>query len=563
MGSRSIPRITFPVAGGSGPPPAPTVDHIAPTILVGNTIEGDSAVPYTNGEFRYIPDTGNGAGIAAGAAILSTGDGGRLYIRRGTYDFNLPGGPTGPIGLTGEVSVAGEGKRATTIVGRNVGNQGVFQLGGLHELCDMSIECRVADAAGVGSVGVVQGLGAGVYRNLEILVTASATGALRAGLAITAGAAANPTVIDAVAVACNTKTGPVTPTIGFRFSGGAYAQMTNITTVGGDIGVSADRSFVKITNFDATGYAVSGLQQTNSTGGGGGGQVQMNNFRFVSDGNVASIGLNVGWTTSQFSNGYIAGAGAHGILVNRPGSRPIVGIENIYMTGPTIGVEFRTTNYAQISNLTVFVPAGGTGIRLDNALFSLVDKTSIFMSTGVGVDVTNFSGGSTFKQPQFNIADAGASTAIGMRFQPGISGCAVQGGLFQCESVGVPVLMTSCLNMDIIGNNIVVVQANTTALPLVQVIDSVSVIVSNNRLSATGRNHPKISLEATVAQGTNGCVVNGNIVSSANAQPGIRLDANTTQNQVVGNFCRGSMFGGNPAVQDLGTVNNLASNYGS
>lgn len=82
MGSRWIPRITFPGAGGGGPPGS-TVDHFAPKYIVGNVPAGDDPAGYNTGGFRYIPDPGDGSGIAL--ALTQPNGPGDVWVRPGTY----------------------------------------------------------------------------------------------------------------------------------------------------------------------------------------------------------------------------------------------------------------------------------------------------------------------------------------------------------------------------------------------------------------------------------------------------------------------------------------------
>lgn len=109
----------------------PTIDRFAPRYLVGNVPAGDSNVPET-GNFRYIPDTGDGSGLAQ--ALLEAGiNPGDIWVRPGTY------GPVGPLNVPDNVTVKGAGIGLTVINGHTDTDQGVFVLGENCSLQDMTI----------------------------------------------------------------------------------------------------------------------------------------------------------------------------------------------------------------------------------------------------------------------------------------------------------------------------------------------------------------------------------------------------------------------------------------
>lgn len=127
-------HITFyPQASGGGPA---AQDRFWPRYLVGNVPAGDSAVAYSAAGFDYIPDTGNGAGIAAALALAAV-DPGLVGVRRGTYDLNAAGAPAGPFSVPSGTLVVGMGPDihngappSGQIVARDEGDQGVFSLDG-------------------------------------------------------------------------------------------------------------------------------------------------------------------------------------------------------------------------------------------------------------------------------------------------------------------------------------------------------------------------------------------------------------------------------------------------
>jgi hypothetical protein len=78
--------IPFGGSGGGGS----SQDRFAPKYVVGNTANGDTATAYSTGGFYYIPDSGDGTGIATALAYATLGDPdfvalGDVWIRPGTY----------------------------------------------------------------------------------------------------------------------------------------------------------------------------------------------------------------------------------------------------------------------------------------------------------------------------------------------------------------------------------------------------------------------------------------------------------------------------------------------
>jgi len=97
----AIGSIVPPFAGGSGGQPGPGggPDRFAPKYLVGNVPAGDSATPYSQAGFEYIPDPGDGSGIAAALIAASLPGGlGDVWIRPGIYTL-VTGGLVVPAGV--------------------------------------------------------------------------------------------------------------------------------------------------------------------------------------------------------------------------------------------------------------------------------------------------------------------------------------------------------------------------------------------------------------------------------------------------------------------------------
>lgn len=84
--ARYTPRISRGATSGSGPNPPSLVDRFAPKFVVGNVLAGDSAVAHSAGGFTYVPDPGDGTGIASAITQLTAlGFAADICIRAGTY----------------------------------------------------------------------------------------------------------------------------------------------------------------------------------------------------------------------------------------------------------------------------------------------------------------------------------------------------------------------------------------------------------------------------------------------------------------------------------------------
>jgi len=243
---RFIPNIPQ-FGGGGGPPPPPVTpqDRFAPKYLVGNVQAGDSAVSYSTDGFVYIPDLGDGAGIAL---ALTQPDGpGDVWIRPGTYDFGQGGSPSMPLTIPAGTRVQGSGN-TTTLIARTVGDQGVFVLaaGGagtdsaLSSLRDLAIVVpQVADPTGSLSAVLVKAGGVAIS-GVNFDVTTTDQSVLRHAILVdTVGANFLPVIsIETVSIvmAVVSYTDPPVLTSGIRVIEG-HVGARNVTITGGDIGV--------------------------------------------------------------------------------------------------------------------------------------------------------------------------------------------------------------------------------------------------------------------------------------------------------------------------------------
>lgn len=149
MSSRWNPRISRFGSDGGGPPPQ-IQDHFAPKIIVGNVPNGDPAAPQAF-PFRYIPDPGDGSGIAQALLEASVaGQQGDVYLRPGVYDFGLPGSPLLPLSIPATTSLRGSGPGVPVALGGNPSagallrvspsQRGLFAVGATSSIRQLAIE---------------------------------------------------------------------------------------------------------------------------------------------------------------------------------------------------------------------------------------------------------------------------------------------------------------------------------------------------------------------------------------------------------------------------------------
>jgi len=120
----------------------------APVIVVGNEGNGDTA------DLCHFLDIGNGAQLKA--AIESADAGKDVYIRPGTYDFGVAGGPSSRISVPADVRVRGAGRSHTTISTRAAGGDGrAFTLGQGASIEDFRVYCPTPTANQTGGYEII------------------------------------------------------------------------------------------------------------------------------------------------------------------------------------------------------------------------------------------------------------------------------------------------------------------------------------------------------------------------------------------------------------------------
>jgi hypothetical protein len=236
--------------GGGPTPPVTSQDRFAPKYLVGNTDYGDSAVAYNTAGFRYIPDTGNGAGIALAlsAAAANPGD---VWIRPGTYDFGKPGAPSTPLVIPPGCRVQGSGFGAingTVLQAKSAASdtQAVFRISDLSQLHNLVIIVPESEGAGVDDYIVrVEGIGATIA-NIGIVasMTTDTPSALRYLLRINPVNSGPPIALENVLLNNSSKASDTPSDSALLLVQTGNVTARNITTSGGGRGIEVANAAV-------------------------------------------------------------------------------------------------------------------------------------------------------------------------------------------------------------------------------------------------------------------------------------------------------------------------------
>jgi len=204
----------------------------APTIIVGNVPAGDPATARTSP--RYIPDIGDGAGIAlALGELAASSDGGWLHVRRGTYDLGLGTSPALPLVVSG-CRVTGDGDAPI-----------------MPELEDIRIEFVAATAGATGTAVVEQSAATrALIENVEVIKLTNPTDNAHESLtSIFLGTTAARFLNCRVVSADDNTAG--TGVVGIRLSG-PYSMARDCDVSGGGIGYLAE-SLAQIIGCSASG----------------------------------------------------------------------------------------------------------------------------------------------------------------------------------------------------------------------------------------------------------------------------------------------------------------------
>jgi hypothetical protein len=219
----------WPEGSGGG------LDRFAPKYVVGNVLAGDPNTPQL-GAFRYIPDPGDGSGIAL---ALTQPDGpGDVWIRPGTYDFGA-GSVVVPLTIPAGTRVQGAGNTTILVADvRDTKDPGVFEMQQSSQLRDIQITSNSASGT-VGSDSLVTVRAPNcVLSNLLIVAgVAGSGGALTHGITVnTAQRIPVPfTSIENVTISVIGFPSPASSG-GLRLLEGNVSAR-NLTVFGGNIGI--------------------------------------------------------------------------------------------------------------------------------------------------------------------------------------------------------------------------------------------------------------------------------------------------------------------------------------
>lgn len=338
--------------GGSGPPPPGSVDHFAPKYLIGNIPNGDDAVPYNTAGFMYIPDPGDGMGIAL--ALTQPNGPGDLWIRPGTYNFNL-GAVVSPLAIPPSVRVYGSGD-TTIVIGRSTLNQGIFTLSTLSQLREMRLLVLASDAGSLGSDAMVRVSGQGaILQNLQVVLTTAIGGQLREGIRFDTPFTSLASDMLNVGVSVATLTGGASPTRCIAILNNAFTFARHVQTLGGDEGVYSEQGIFVCKDLLAIGWSLFGIRHV-----GNGGAVRIDEA--LSQAGFGSVG---GFCIS------LEGTGEHvlrSVAVQNNGSAGSRGISVVPLLGDLISpVEI---DDCEISSVAI-------GIQLGDPLAGYVSDISV------------------------------------------------------------------------------------------------------------------------------------------------------------------------------------------
>lgn len=135
--SSSRPEVHFATtSASSGPAPAPPA-LFAPKYLVGNVLAGDAAAEQNLDGFMFIPDPGDGTGLAM--AFTAPNGVGDVWVRPGLYDLST-GAVAVPMIVPAGMTVRGAGQSTIIRAHTDAGSgQGVFTLLAGAELHSMRV----------------------------------------------------------------------------------------------------------------------------------------------------------------------------------------------------------------------------------------------------------------------------------------------------------------------------------------------------------------------------------------------------------------------------------------
>jgi hypothetical protein len=589
--------ITFFPSGAAGPPGPPGQDRFAPKYLVGSPTDTAAALAGVGG-FWFFPDTGDGAGIAA--ALAQPNGIGDVWIRPGTFDLGS-GAVLTPLAVPANCIVRGAGIGVTTIIGRAVGDQGVFVLSPYASLRDMSISSPAPTGATAGSTAVVRCLGVATTEDLAITI------APETGSTITDALLFEAPVAGPFPASILTNTTLAMLGTGTALSRGLHLQntqtegasvlATNLQIFGAPAGfttgIRVDNSALIATQLLMVGFTDFGVEHIGPDG-----VVRIDQASILTGGaaGVGVVGVSIQGNSSILRSVAVQNDGASvgiGIRLIAPGATdPVtvtiddcaIGGFNDGVVGGSLGgpgvesdlvgcVISHSRINASRRGIWLSGPVCATNHLLGNTVFVQQGLSGPPPLAGILIEKDPLATEGTFG----NLIK-GNTVAVTLPAQTstvhGIDSASqrsiVEGNAVSLTLGGYCVYLREGADRNTVTGNIC--QASGDSLgciyfaptSLVAPFPSTARSVCNgNSCDATYTVNPAPGTNTAIVCESEQTTVNNNSVavsSPGSATPGVLLTASSTQNTAIGNICEGS---GGTAVDDLGTFNEVAHNVGA
>jgi len=550
VASRWIPRITSPGGGGQGPPGPPGPDHFAPKYLVGNVPAGDDPVAFSLNGFEYIPDPGDGTGIAF--ALTQPNGPGDVWIRPGTYD--LGAGPVvAPLVIPAGVRVQGAGF-TTNLVARAAGNQGVFAVGASASLRDLTIDAA-ASPASLGSDAVVLVAQGASLRDLSIQFATDPAGQLREGIRFVAPPLIPPpyrvTDLLNVRVTTTTTTGAASPTRCLNLLPNAFVGSRDVSLDGGDIGIDLDGGIFVGYLVLISRWSLFGIRHIS----GAGGAVRIDEALVAAAAGSTGIGVQLASGGHVLRSVSIQGSGVGNIglyLFDATSTISSIEIDDIQVFGFDTCVQMGDVAPVQdVSVVNSFFSGGRFGIVLLNS----ASDTCHLKGNTIRTSVPQGSSGRS-------IWTQGAQHEIEgnhiLHLNGNMNDSAVVLESSRTTFKGNTVAFSDDLGITVQGTRVVLNGNEITADASVS--RSVQVDAGNNHVTVVGNTISQPNTNDVIRVDSNLNVVSSNSIEKTQAAPnvaGILLAGDN--NTCIGNVVEGASGG---AVTDSGVGNDIAHNVG-
>ena len=367
-------EIHLPLGGsGGGPPPPPgNQDRFAPKYLIGSVPAGDSNVAYSSGGFVYIPDSGNGAGIAL--ALTQPNGPGDLWLRPGDYNLGA-GSVAAPLVIPPGIIVKGSGP-TTVVRSKAIGDQGVFRIDGslptgkFSTLRDMRVE-SVAEVAGGVSTALIRCTDPATIEDVEVILVASAEGSLRDAVQFeSTGSPLPPSRLSNVRIALTrpAQASPVRALVGLP-NAVVFGEQVEIFDGSGaangfDVGIDATSASFIIQSFLAFGFSDAAVRSV------GGGSIRIDEAYTISSPSAAPTAI-----------GFDLSGGGHVLRSILMVTQGVLAATGIKLSGG--GVNAVEIDDVQIYGFAVCIDAGGGGSDANDV--SIVNSTLNAPSIGIRI----------------------------------------------------------------------------------------------------------------------------------------------------------------------------------